>query len=422
MGTLIEPDVLAEAKDFLLPPDSERGFAVVDAQFNVDTWGNQPIAKSTRSQLEPVNSLRMAGGNPDAILAPPKPGTYRGTIEDTVTALPLAVIEAKGETEHNNQNTTRVAITQAHGHLPEANVGFAAVPSAYISENDRSLARELNIGLLAVEEDRVNVVEKSRLVGTETTQTAETVRFHAQLGGTAVESLKKNHPKNALGYALAIEFPQNTEEAFTDYVIQSVSDARLDAFALGLASRSPEGPRLTQSGREAVRTVRYHYDGIEPALKRIDDLTGSQSRFIDECPVMGTVVRQSLLSYPPTQVLIRTLDELAKGGNTEPSLAEVAIAVAEEQPNFALDLFISTRSADRERVLSERDDETVDVSVFSVGEVYSTHTTFQYKAMLYHVGLLTERGTGNKSKLDPTSDTWALVNNDAGHSDVGRRR
>lgn len=408
MGALIEPTVLAAAKDFLLPSDGERGFAVVDAQFKVDRWGELPVDKKTRSRLEPINALQMAGGNPDAILAPPKPATYRGDIEDTVTALPLGVIEAKGETKHNDQNTTRVAITQAHGHLGEANVGFAAVPEGYISENDRSLARELNIGLLAVGDGRVEVVERSRLVGTETTPTAETVRFHAQLGGTAVESLKKNHPKNALGYALAIQHSRDTAAVFTEYVIQSVSDARLDAMALGLVTKSVDGPRLTPSGREAVRTVRYHHNGLEPALEEIDSLMGSSRRFIDECPVMGTVVRQSLLSYPPTQVLVDTLSDLARTGNQEPSLAEVAKAVAAEHPNFALDLFVSTRSEDRERVLCDTADGVIDPSGLTCGEVYSTHTTFQYKAMLYHVGLLTARGTGTKSKLDPTKDIWAL--------------
>jgi len=408
MGALIEPNVVAEAKDFLLPSDSESGFAVVDAQFKTDAWGDQPIAESIRSRLEPLNSLRMSGGHPDAILAPPKPGTYRGDIEDAVITLPLAIIEAKGETEHNNQNSTRVAITQAHGHLPEANVGFAAVLGGYISENDRSLARELNIGLLAIDDRGVDVVEKSRLVGTETTPTAKTVRFHARLGGTAVESLKKNHLKNALGYALALQHSGTTEDVFRHYVIQSVDDARLDAMALGLVSKSAEGPKLTPSGREAVRTVRYHHDGIEPALEHIDDLSGSGRRFIDACPVMGTVVRQVLLSYPPTQVLVDTLGELAEAGNTEPSLAEVARAVATENPNFALDLFVSTKSEDRERILSDTDDEVVDCSAFAVGQVYSTHTMFQYKAMLYHVGLVTERGTGTKSELDPSTDIWAL--------------
>lgn len=408
MSTLIEPNVLAQAKDFLLPPSSDDGFAVVDAQFKTETWGDQPIDEATQSRLEPINSLRMADGNPDAVLAPPKPETYRGEIAGAVTSLPLAVIEAKGQTKHNSQNTTRVAITQAHGHLGEANVGFAAVPLDAISETDRALARELNIGLLAIDDGQVNIVEKSRLVGTETTSTAETVRFHAHLGGTAVESLKKNHPKNALGYALAIQHPQNTQEVFTDYVIQSVADARLDAIALGLVSKSPDFPKLTPSGREAVRTIGYHHGGIEPALKRIDTLEGSSDRFIQECPVMGTVVRQSLLSYPPTQVLVDTLGELARKGNTEPSLSEVAKAVAAEHPNFALDLFVSTQSEARGRVLSEDHDTIINRSAFDSAEIYSTHTTFQYKAMLYHVGLLTERGTGTKSELDPTADTWAL--------------
>lgn len=99
---------------------------------------------------------------------------------------------------------------------------------------------------------------------------------------------------------------------------------------------------------------------------------------------------------------------LANKGDTEPSLSEVARAVAAKHPNFALDLFVSTQSGDRERILDEDDDIIINRAAFDRAEIYSTHTTFQYKAMLYHVGLLTERGTGTKSKLDLTSDTWAL--------------
>lgn len=406
MSQLIEPQVLAEAKKFLLPLESENGYAIVDAQFNTDTWGDTVVDESTQSDLEPINSLQMSGGHPDAILAPPKPETYRGDIPDTV--LPLAVIEAKGQTNQNHQNTTRIAITQAHGHLQEANLGFAAVPHSFISKNDRSLAQELNIGLLAIAENSVELVEKPRLVGTETTPTAKTLRFHAQLGGTAVESLKKNHPKNALGYALAVANPENTEEVFKRYVIESVSDARLDAIALGLVSPSVQGVTLTPTGREAVRTIKYHHGGITDALQEIDDLTGSSRRFIDICPVMGTVARQSLLSYPPTQVLIDTLADLADKGHTEPSLAQVAKAVAVEHPDFALDLFVSTRFEDRKDILAKNSDDLLDRSMFDNGEIYSTHTTFQYKAMLRHVGLLTEFGTDTKSELDPTSETWAL--------------
>jgi hypothetical protein len=39
--------------------------------------------------------------------------------------------------------------------------------------------------------------------------------------------------------------------------------------------------------------------------------------------------------------------------------------------------------------------------------VYHAPTVFQLKAMLYHVGLLTERGS-EPNRLDPTADIWQL--------------
>ncbi|WP_226013240.1 hypothetical protein [Halomicrobium salinisoli] len=122
---------------------------------------------------------------------------------------------------------------------------------------------------------------------------------------------------------------------------------------------------------------------------------------------MGAEVRHALLSYPPPQVLIDVLGDLAEEGNDEPCLAEVAKAVAVDRPNFALDLFVSPRSKDRERVLDE-ESSTIDLAAFDNGEIYSTHTEFQYKAMLYHAGFLTERGTDTKSETVPTTDICAL--------------
>jgi hypothetical protein len=123
---------------------------------------------------------------------------------------------------------------------------------------------------------------------------------------------------------------------------------------------------------------------------------------------MATVVRQALLSYPPTQVLLDSLEELAEAGNTEPSLAEVAKAVARKNPNLALDLFISTHSEDRKQILATDSDQPLDPTIFDDGEVYSTHTTFQYKAMLRHVGLVAGPLNDTKSELDPTSSVWKL--------------
>ncbi len=48
------------------------------------------------------------------------------------------------------------------------------------------------------------------------------------------------------------------------------------------------------------------------------------------------------------------------------------------------------------------------------GDVYHSPTVFQLKAMLYHAGILTERGS-EPHRLDPCTDRWAL-RNDVGPS------
>jgi hypothetical protein len=144
-------------------------------------------------------------------------------------------------------------------------------------------------------------------------------------------------------------------------------------------------------------------------LEAIQEQTGRSARFIDELPVMGSVARQVLLTYPPTQVLIDTLNGLAKDGYREPSLARVAKRMALDKPNLALDLFVSPE--DREYVIDGSENQgEINIQKFEEGRVYSTHTTYQYKALLYHVGLLTKRGHDKKSELDPESAVWALEN------------
>jgi hypothetical protein len=46
------------------------------------------------------------------------------------------------------------------------------------------------------------------------------------------------------------------------------------------------------------------------------------------------------------------------------------------------------------------------VGALAEGSVYHSPTVFQPKAMLYHAGLLTERGA-EPSSLDPAEDAWA---------------
>jgi hypothetical protein len=41
------------------------------------------------------------------------------------------------------------------------------------------------------------------------------------------------------------------------------------------------------------------------------------------------------------------------------------------------------------------------------GDVYHSPTVFQLKAMLYHAGILADRGT-EPHRLDPSTDSWRL--------------
>jgi hypothetical protein len=400
-----EPAILAAAKDYLTG-GNEYAYAVVDSQFGQPEWGNKPIPERVRQKLRPISTLQMGNGHPDALVAPPQENSYQDPGGDRSGIIPLAVIEAKGESKRSGRNAGRIAITQAHAHLEEANIGYAAVPQSLVSHRERALASELNIGLIAVDGGEVRLLEEPRIVGSDSSGTAETVRFHARLGGIAVENLTKNHPKNPLGYALAFQCNGETESIVKEYVIEAAADARRDAEALGLIRRQQGERELTNLGRESVRTMVSHYDSKKEVLEQIDNLYGRANRLIDELPVIGVVARQVLLAYPPTQVLVDTLDHLSEAGTREPALATVAKAIAKKRTDFALNLFVSTNS--RESVIDESGD--IDLSAFDDGNVYSTHTTFQYKAMLYHAGILSQRGKDKKSELDPTVSTWSLEN------------
>ncbi len=99
---------------------------------------------------------------------------------------------------------TERGIVQAYDRLHEANAAYVAAPSEAISETDRTLARELNVGVLGVDLDgEVAVLEPARVVGNRTSSEATALRFQAGAQGVADKSFGLNHPKNYLGYPLA---------------------------------------------------------------------------------------------------------------------------------------------------------------------------------------------------------------------------
>jgi hypothetical protein len=98
-----------------------------------------------------------------------------------------------------------------------------------------------------------------------------------------------NHPKNAIGYALAAAHDEPTDDTFDRHVIEGVGHARTDATAPGLVDERLDRQRLTDLGRESVRTLVYHYGGVESALETVDDPHRSSTRLIDEQPALGVV-------------------------------------------------------------------------------------------------------------------------------------
>jgi hypothetical protein len=104
-------------------------------------------------------------------------------------------------------------------------------------------------------------------------------------------------------------------------------------------------------------------------------------------------------------LLVEELQALHDDGLDAPSLVEFLTRLHASHPSFAVELFLRGTEAVRTRALDA--DGTLDRSALTDGDVYHSPTVFQLKAMLYHVGLLTERGS-EPSNLDPTADVWRL--------------
>src|SRR6056297_2508030 len=226
-GPLTEPQVLAHTKGRLFPNEDEpTAYAVADTQFATAEWlPGQPVDPAIRERLAPFNHVRIGGGYPDLVGVRP--------LESDLLAVdrlgddpPLIAIEAKGHASGGVD--TQRGIVQAYDRLHEANAAYLAAPAASISQTDRTLARELNVGVLGVDTaGTVEALEVPRVVGNRTTSEATALRFQASVQGVADASFGLNHPKNYLGYPLAHYAAGETETLLSEYkVVSAVTAAR----------------------------------------------------------------------------------------------------------------------------------------------------------------------------------------------------
>ncbi|MFB6222797.1 MAG: hypothetical protein ABEH86_03875 [Haloarcula sp.] len=402
--TLSEPRVLARTKDRLFA-EREDAYVVADTQFAQERWlDNTPIEKTVKATLAPFNHVQVGTGYPDLV------GVQ--TLPDDLLAVdrlgdqpPLIAVEAKGYTGEGGVDAER-GIVQAYDRLNEANVAFLAAPRNGISTAARTMARELNVGVLGIESDgTVTPLERPRVVGHGSTDAASAVRFQASAQGVADQSFGLNHPKNYVSVPLAVHADGDARELLATHVVGAVDAAIDGAVFLDLIDDSHGSLALTPLGREAVRFALRTAGSIDAALERFDDWQRSRQRFIDIAPQWGQLVRRVVYSYPATSLIVDELRACHRDGYSAPSLVEFVEYCHALHPEFTVELFLRGNEDVRQRVLTAdgdlRRDELTD------GTVYHSPTVFQLKAIYYHAGILTARGT-EPSNLDPEADQWAL--------------
>ncbi|MEF8913158.1 hypothetical protein [Natronomonas sp.] len=405
-ASLTEPQVLAHAKGRLFPEsDDSETYAVCDTQFAANEWlHGRRVPDPVRERLAPFNHVRLGSGYPDLV------GVR--TLETDLLAVerfgdqpPLVAVEAKGYTDDGTVDVDR-GIMQAYDRLHEANAAYVASPADAVSRSDRTLARELNVGVLGVEPSgAVDPLEVPRVVGNNTSDGATAIRFQATAQGVADKSFGLNHPKNYLAYPLALYHPDDTDGVLAEHVVRAVEGARRGAAFLGLIEERPDREALTPLGEEVVRFALDRSGTVDAALERFEDWQRSRKRFVDIAPEWGLVARRVVWAYPATKLLVDELQTMHADGITEPSLPEFVDWLHVHHPTFTVELFVRGTDDARSRVLDA--DGKLQVDALEDGNVYHSPTVFQLKAMLYHAGIVTERGA-EPNNLEPSEDVWSL--------------
>jgi len=403
-ASLTEPHVLAHTKRHLFPDDDRESYVVADTQFAQDRWvDDRPIAAGTKSRLAPFNHVRVGSGYPD-LVGVRKLETEYLAVERLGEERPLVVVEAKGR--GSGGVDVERGVIQAYDRLGEANVAFVSAPTDAITATDRTLARQLNVGVLGVDADgSIAVLERPRVVGNRTADEATAIRFQASAQGVADRNFSLNHPKNYLAVPLAIAAARDHRESIETHVVGAVDGAIGGAAFLGLIEERGPDYRLTSLGEEVVRFGLREYPSLDDALATFEQWQRSRKRFFDVAPRWGQLARRVVFDYPATELLVTELQTMHDDGLAGPSLVELVEWLHEQHPTFTVELFLRGDEDVRERALT--DDGRLRTPVLEEGASYHSPTVFQLKAMLFHAGILTERGS-EPANLDPPADEWAL--------------
>lgn len=226
-----------------------------------------------------------------------------------------------------------------------------------------------------------------------------------------------NHPKAYLAYAVALaqtESRQSADALVSNRVINAVDDARQGAVHLDLitSAQTNQPPsfreyQLTEYGRTVVAKITDAFENTENALSEFQRLKGSRSRFTETHDVWKAIGPDIAQADPAIAYLVDLLQDVHNdSGRDEFPLAELAqYYLCEHDPEFTVEFFFNDRQTVRDKIHATLQNNECDI-FYSV-DAYRATVTYQLKSMLFHLGVLSERGK-DTSRFNPETDIWAL--------------
>jgi hypothetical protein len=209
-----------------------------------------------------------------------------------------------------------------------------------------------------------------------------------------------NHPKNYFGVPLAVASSGDTIDQIESNLVGMADEAIAGAVTLDLIKSEQRPLTLTAKGNSVVTAINSE-TSADCELLELSRLKGSSERFIDASerywtPIVKHVLRQSSRVGAFVELLSST------GPVTLSTLAEEAIR-ADHQVKH--ELLRRPFEWSRSDVGPANDQSKIDA--LSSPNEYTGQTVYQFKSILYHCGILTERGR-DTSALVPNQDRWEL--------------
>ena len=208
----------------------------------------------------------------------------------------------------------------------------------------------------------------------------------------AVSNLYFTHPKNYLGVPLAVAADGDTGALVVRHLVEMSGQAKQGAQALGLLDLAGN---LTPWGERVVTTAGHLHGDPRDGLTALAALSGSSERFVDRYPGWQSTVHDLVQVYHPATPILTTLSH-----GERLSLPALVSHLRRNYSSSITRLFLRGEPATDGTPLT--DVELTDPSV------YRGHAVFQFKSLLFHCGVLTERGV-DTSRLDPSEDCWELT-------------